>query len=90
MVKSRRQIGRTSHSQQTLYFDTVPFGALFQKQITRTLTDVFRATRAKNMVLQARHSLTPKRFEKLGKIYEVSLEVRVRQNGAIGYFRDCV
>jgi len=68
-------------------FQSVEFGQLSQKEITQILKDVFGATKSK------RHGDTNKlvfdkgKLERLGKIYELSIEVKVtdKDNGnAVG------
>jgi hypothetical protein len=64
-------------------FQSVEFGQLSQKEITQILKDVFGATKSK------RHGDTNKlvfdkgKLERLGKIYELSIEVKVtdKDNG---------
>jgi hypothetical protein len=67
-----------------LSYDTEEFGVISQKQIGEICKDVFGATKSKRHGTSNKLVFDPKKIERLGKIYDISLEVKVKENGEDG------
>lgn len=67
-----------------LSYDTEEFGVISQKQIGEICKDVFGATKSKRHGTSNKLVFDPKKIERLGKIYDLSLEVKVKENGEDG------
>jgi hypothetical protein len=61
-------------------FQSVEFGQLSQKEITQTLKDLFGATKSRHHGDANKLVFDKGKLERLGKIYELSIEVKVTDN----------
>lgn len=67
-----------------LSYDTEEFGVISQKQISEICKDVFGATKSKRHGTSNKLVFDPKKIERLGKVYDIDLEVKVKENGEDG------
>jgi len=67
-----------------LSYDTVEFGLISQKMITQILQDVFGARKSTRHGKSRGLIFDPNKIERLGKIYELSLDIKVKENGTDG------
>jgi len=67
-----------------LSYDTVEFGPISQKGIIETCKDVFGATKSKHHGTSNKLVFDLNKLNRLGKIYDISLDVKVKENGEDG------
>ena len=67
-----------------LSYDTVEFGPISQKGIIETCKDVFGAVKSKHHGSSRKLLFDKRKLDRLGKIYELDLEVKVKENGTDG------
>ncbi len=73
-----------SITNKPLSYDSAEFGLISQKQIIEVYKDVFGATKSKRHGSSNKLVFDLKKLERLGKIYDISLEVKVKENGEDG------
>lgn len=67
-----------------LSYDSADFGVISQKGIIETCKDVFGAIKSKRHGSSNKLVFDLKKLERLGKIYDLSLDVKVKENGEDG------
>jgi hypothetical protein len=67
-----------------LSYDSVEFGIISQKQIIQILIDVFGGTKPRRHGSSNKLIFDPNKLKKLGRIYELSLEVKLMRDGIDG------
>jgi len=67
-----------------LSIDTADFGTLSQKYVIQILKEVFGATKPSHHGSSSKLVFDPSKLAKLGKIYDIKLEVEVKESGDDG------
>jgi hypothetical protein len=67
-----------------LSYDTVEFGPISQKRMIETCKDVFGAVKSKHHGSSRKLLFDKRKLDRLGKIYELELNVKVKENGTDG------
>jgi hypothetical protein len=68
-----------------LSYDSTDFGPISQKQVIEMCKDVFGAVKAKHHGSSRRLLFDKRKLDRLANIYELDLEIKVKENGTDGH-----